>query len=337
MQIHRHQNLLNYNTFRVTAQADYLVEIASANQLQELFSDKFLSDLPRFILGGGSNILFTGDISGLIIKVNIPGIEIIDEDHNFIWIKAGAGQNWHDLVSYCVDNGWYGIENLALIPGSCGAAPIQNIGAYGVELNNVLDSLEAFEIETGKIRTFCNQDCLFNYRYSIFKDHLKGKYIISSITLKLSKRPEFTLTYLSLNDYLKKSETEVTLRSIYDAVISIRRSKLPDPKELGNCGSFFKNPEIGEERYLTLKSSFPDLKAHPSGPGAFKLSAAWLIEQCGWKGKRIGSAGVYGQQALVLVNYGSSSGEEIANLAAEIQDSVAEKFNVSLVPEVTII
>lgn len=289
------------------------------------------------MLGGGSNILFVNDFEGLVIHLNIKGREIIEENDKEVLIRVGAGENWHETVMYAVDNGWGGIENLSLIPGSVGAAPIQNIGAYGVELEDVFESLEAIDLETGISKTFDKKSCKFGYRDSVFKNELKGKYIITEVTLRLQKDPDVNRTYGALSEHLKeKGISDPDIKDISETVISIRQSKLPDPAKIGNTGSFFKNPVISEEAFRELQKEYPEIPNYPAGD-EIKIPAAWLIDQCGWKGKQIGDAGVHKAHALVIVNYGNANGGEIIELAEKIRHSVFKKFGVKLIPEVNIV
>lgn len=290
-------------------------------------------------LGGGSNVLFCKNYDGLIIRNHIKGIHIEKEDEQFVYLKAYSGEVWHDLVMYCVDRNWGGIENLSLIPGTVGAAPMQNIGAYGVELEKCFVELEALNLETLELQIFDKQQCQFGYRESVFKRHLKGQYFIYSVTLKLDKHPVSNIEYGDIKQILLEKGTApetASIKEVSDAIIAIRSSKLPDPKLLGNSGSFFKNPVISVDQFEKLKSDFPEIKYFPQDNG-IKVPAAWLIEQCGWKGKRVGETGSHAKQALVLVNYGRAKGEEIYNLALEIIQSVKEKFGIELEPEVNLI
>lgn len=291
------------------------------------------------VLGGGSNILFTRDYPGTIICNRIGGIEMQDASDNTVLVTAGAGMEWHKLVTECVRQGLGGIENLALIPGTCGAAPIQNIGAYGVELKDVFYCLRALDVRTHKIHTLHVEDCQFGYRDSIFKTDQKGRYIILNITLQLNKAPHKVKTeYGAIQDALAdKGITQPGIADVMEAVIHIRSTKLPDPKVTGNAGSFFKNPEIPEAQAQALKAQYPGLVSYPAAPGYQKLAAGWLIEHCGWKGHRAGDAGVHPKQALVLVNYGNASGHDIVQLARKIQDSVESTFGIKLTPEVNIL
>ena len=294
--------------------------------------------LPKWVLGGGSNILLTADVPALIIKSEILGVNIEKADKNHVYIKAGSGVKWHFLVETAVDLQMGGIENLSLIPGTVGAAPIQNIGAYGAELKDVFHSLTALRLSDAKAVTFKEAECRFGYRDSIFKHEAKGKYLITSVTLRLNRNPVLNTAYGSLTEILKERGEAPSLQSIFDAVVAIRRSKLPDPAEIGNAGSFFKNPEIPEAHYQALKDTYPEIPLFPAAaPGLVKVPAGWLIEQCGWKGKRIGNCGVHARQALVLVNYGGATGAEIKQLATDVQQTVLEKFGIDLSTEVNFI
>lgn len=328
--------LTNLNTFGININADYFASVQNVQTLIDILSLEYIDKLPKLILGEGSNILFTKDYHGLVIKNDLKGIHLIDQDDNHVWLKVAAGENWHDFVMYCVQQGYGGIENLSLIPGTVGAAPIQNIGAYGVELSNVLTQLDALNLQTGAIRTFTNQDCQFGYRNSIFKNTYKGQYVILSIMLRLDKKPTLHLDYGAVKDTLQQMHiVQPTIKAVSDAVMTIRRSKLPDPKALGNAGSFFKNPIISHAHFVELKKQFPKVVHFSVGKNdAIKISAAWLIEQCGWKGKRFGDSGVYEKQALILVNYGKANGVEILDLAHKIQASVQTQFGIALEPEV---
>jgi UDP-N-acetylmuramate dehydrogenase len=290
------------------------------------------------ILGGGSNVLFTKDYDGLVVKNSLLGIEKVREDPNHVWLKVQSGENWHQFVDWCIGQNYGGIENLSLIPGLIGAAPMQNIGAYGVEIKSVFHELEAVDIRDGTLRTFHRDDCEFGYRESVFKKSLKGCYCIVSVTLKLDKHPQFNISYGAIQENLEKMKIKnLTLRAVSDAVISIRQSKLPDPKEIGNAGSFFKNPEVENLHFDKIKSKYPEMPGYPLTNQKSKIPAGWLIEKCGWKGKVVGNTGAHKDQALVLVNYGKASGIEIKNLSQEIQRSVFEKFGIELMGEVNII
>ncbi|WP_103664889.1 UDP-N-acetylmuramate dehydrogenase [Gracilimonas amylolytica] len=336
-EVKEHFDLKEHNTIGVSAKARYFASVSTADELRQLLLDPKYKLLPKLMLGGGSNILFANDFEGLVIHLKIKGREVVEETGDHVHWKLGSGENWHQVVLGAIENDWAGIENLSLIPGSVGAAPIQNIGAYGVELEQVFHSLEALDLNTGIIKTFEHKECKFGYRDSAFKNDLKGKYVITSVTLKLSKHPKVNTSYRALSDHLNEQGIEEpTIRQVSNAVIEIRQSKLPDPKEIGNTGSFFKNPVISEEEFGRLKNKHPDVPNYPDKKGV-KVPAAWLIDQCGWKGERIGDAGVHKKQALVLVNYGSATGAEIIELAEKIRRSVHNKFGVVLTPEVNIV
>ncbi len=338
MKLQQHVNLKPYNTFGIIAFAEYFTEIFSVDDLLQIINNETLQHLPKLILGGGSNLLFTQDFNGLIIKNSIKGIEKIKEDEQHVFIKAFAGEVWHDLVQYAIAHNYGGMENLSLIPGQVGAAPMQNIGAYGVEIESIFDSLEAIDLQNGTTKIFTKEACGFGYRESIFKKVAKGKYCIVSVTFRLNKQPVFNTSYGAIQDTLQQmGVAELNVKAISDAVIHIRTSKLPDPKVLGNAGSFFKNPEIAKEHFLQLQQQYPAMPHYPAADDKIKVPAGWLIEQCGWKGKRIGNTGSHAQQALVLVNYGNATGEEIKNLSQQIQQSVKEKFGIDLTPEVNFV
>ncbi len=338
--IESHVSLKPYNTFHIDADARYWVEITCEEDIDTLLQLTEFVDTPKLILGGGSNVLLCHDFDGLVINVNIQGIEVIREDDEHIYVTAGAGVNWHKLVLFCVEHGYAGMENLALIPGTVGAAPMQNIGAYGVELEQVFESLTAVHIQTGEKRTFLHADCAFGYRESVFKRALKGQYIITRVTFRLNKQPIFHTRYGAIRETLAEmgvSDDELSIRAISEAVIRIRRSKLPDPAEIGNAGSFFKNPEIPKPQFDRLKAQYPALPGYPIEQDLVKIPAGWLIEQAGWKGYRAGDTGVHTKQALVLVNYGNATGNDVITLARQVQQSVQETFGVQITPEVNIV
>lgn len=339
IKIEENVNLKPYNTFGIEAQARYFCKISTEDQLEELLSSEVYKNERHLILGGGSNILFTKDFDGLIIKVDLTGIQKQHETNETIDIEVKSGEVWHNLVLYCVQNNLGGIENLSLIPGTVGAAPIQNIGAYGIEIKEVIKKVEAIHLVTGKRKSFTNAECMFGYRESIFKHELKENYFISSVTLTATTKNHLLNTsYGAIQDTLKAMHvTEPTIKTISDAVIHIRKTKLPDPAIIGNAGSFFKNPTIALSQYEQLKKTYPEIPGYPTVNQSVKVPAGWLIEQCGWKGKRIENIGVHTQQALVLVNYGNGKGNEIFQLAKNILSSVKEKFNITLTPEVNII
>lgn len=334
-------SLKPYNTFGIQATARYWVDIQHPNDLLTLLQLDEYNNVQKLILGGGSNLLLTGDLDGMVVRMNIQGTELVREDEQHWWLKAGAGVNWHTFVLHCVKRGYAGVENLSLIPGTVGAAPMQNIGAYGVEIEQVFDSLEAINRQTGEIHTFSRAECEFGYRESVFKHKLKGQFIIVNVTFRLDKQPVFHTSYGAIQETLDQMGVvpdKLSIKAISDAVIRIRQSKLPDPAQIGNAGSFFKNPEISLEQFDTLRKQFPQLPGYPlANSGQVKVPAGWLIEQAGWKGYRRGDAGVHAKQALVLVNYGSAVGSEILELAKEVQRSVKERFGININPEVNII
>jgi len=337
MQVLENFSLKSLNTFGVEAIAARYVAIEQENDLQLLFSDNQMKNYPRLVLGGGSNVLFTNNFSGLLIHIKILGLraEVQGDD---ILVTAGAGVVWNDLVNYCVDNEFAGIENLSLIPGSVGASPVQNIGAYGVELQDVFHSCRAFEISTGKINEFNNQDCRFNYRDSIFKSSGKGLFIITEVTFKLSRIFKPNVSYGAITEELsKRGIDQPNIKELSQVISHIRVSKLPDPLTIGNAGSFFKNPVILVSKFIQLESNFPDIVHFPAGEGFVKISAGWLIEYCGWKGKVVGNTGTWKNQALVLVNHGNATGNEILGLSSTIIDSVSSVFGIQLEREVNII
>lgn len=329
-------DLKPFNSFGISAIANEFIEIASFDQLKLLIQSQKLNNF--LVLGGGSNILFTKDFDGLILKNELLGISVLEENNETVLVKAAGGENWHNFVRHCVSNGWGGIENLSLIPGSVGAAPLQNIGAYGVEIKESLVSLEAINLLTGELKTFNNEQCQFGYRESIFKHQLKGQYFICSVTFKLHKKAVPNISYGDISKVLNEwNILQPDIADVSDAVIHIRTSKLPDPVLLGNAGSFFKNPVIDLSKFLDLQKRFPDIKSFPAADSKIKIPAAWLIEQCGFKGKRFGNVGVHENQALVLVNYGGGTGKDILELSKRIIESVKEKFGIELQTEVNII
>lgn len=339
MQIHENISLKPYNTFGIDAKARYFTNFASLDDVEELFSFYAKNKLTNtLILGGGSNILLTQNFNGLVAKNNMQGIEVLKEDADHVYVKAGAGESWHRFVLYCINNNYAGVENLSLIPGSVGASPMQNIGAYGVEIKDVFYELEGYNIEDKRLQTFSNKDCEFAYRESVFKKKYKDKFIISSVTYRLNKTPQYNTSYGAIQQELDKMNVkELSIAAISQAVINIRQSKLPDPAMIGNAGSFFKNPTVPKEKFETLQQQFPNIVGYIINDKEVKLAAGWLIEQCGWKGYRKGDAGCHAAQALVLVNYGNANGIDIYNLSTEIMHSVEEKFGVFLEREVNII
>lgn len=338
IRIEENVSLRSYNTFGIDANARYFCRISTEAQFQELIHSVEFKNERHLILGGGSNLLFTRDFDGLVIKVDLKGIMIAAEYDDHILLEINSGEAWHELVMYCVQHDWGGVENLSLIPGSVGAAPIQNIGAYGVEIQEVVHLIKGIDLKTGEPASYTKDKCGFGYRESIFKHELKEKYFISSVTLSLTKKNHrINVSYGAIQDTLNVMNALPTIQSISEAVIQIRRSKLPDPSLIGNAGSFFKNPTISLSHYQNLKNIHPQIPSYPTVNQEVKVPAGWLIEQCGWKGKRINNIGVHAHQALVLVNYGNGKGEDIYQLAMQIQLSVKEKFNILLTPEVNII
>lgn len=343
MQIQENISLKSYNSFGLEVYAKYFsvfTDVPSLAELLETGRHHFTEERSRrlLVLGGGSNVLLTGDFNGLVVKNNIPGIRKTAEDDQHVYVTVGAGENWHETVMHCIDKGWGGLENLALIPGNTGASPMQNIGAYGVEIKDHFYQLEAWDIEDKKAVIFTAAECEFGYRESVFKGRLKNRFVITSVSFRLDKKPAFHISYGAIREELEKQGAqELSIRAIANAVISIRRSKLPDPAIIGNAGSFFKNPEIPMEQYDQLKAAYPDIVGYPLPGDMVKLAAGWLIEKAGWKGYREGDAGCHAKQALVLVNYGNAKGNEILHLADKISDSVREKFGVHLQKEVNIV
>ncbi len=338
MEIKENTSLLRYNTFGINAKAQQIIFLNSIDELDA--SLKLINDSNKelLILGGGSNILFTQNFEGIALINNLKGIEVLSENENEIILKVGAGEIWHELVLYCVDNNYGGIENLSLIPGKVGASPMQNIGAYGVEVKDVITEVEAVELNNGKFKTFTNKECEFDYRSSIFKTTSKGKYLITSVNFRLSKNPQLNTTYGAINTELEQMQVkDLSIKAVSDAVINIRSSKLPDPKKIGNAGSFFKNPMISKSKMLELKAEFENIPIYTISDDAYKVAAGWMIEQCGWKGKTFDNYGVHKLQALVLVNYGGATGNEIYQLSEDILQSVKEKFGVELEREVNIL
>jgi UDP-N-acetylmuramate dehydrogenase len=338
-------SLKAYNTFGIDVNARYFSTFDSIEKLNQLLHD--FKHVPLFILGGGSNILLTKHFDGLVLRNEIKGIEIISENETEVIVRAGAGEVWHEFVLYCIENQFAGIENLSLIPGSVGASPMQNIGAYGVEIKHVFDHLEALEIETGEIHTFDNASCEFGYRESVFKRKFKGKYIILTVAFKLSKQPSsLNTSYGAIESELaSKGITSPTLRDISNAVIAIRQSKLPNPAEIGNAGSFFKNPVVDIAVFQKIQATYPNAPSYPAGEGKVKMPAGWLIETAGWKGKMITKTdenltakyGVHKNQALVLVNYGGATGIEIYELSTQIIQSIEKQFEIQLEREVNLL
>lgn len=337
MDIIKNKSLKSYNTFGIDCNSSFFARINTLKDLEELYQQPLFKNQKKLILGGGSNILFTSNFEGLVIKNEIKGIEIIKETKDVVEVQIGAGVNWHEFVIYAVNNKWGGVENMSLIPGNCGTAPMQNIGAYGVEIKDTFISLNAYEIETGETVSFDRKKCDFGYRESVFKNNLKDQYIILDITLRLQKKPKLNTKYGDINNTLIKNNiSKPTIKDVSNAVIEIRTSKLPNPKEIGNAGSFFKNPIIQQDQFKELKTKFPEIVSYPVNENQVKLAAGWLIEKAGWKGKDFGNFGVHKKQSLVLVNYNNASGKEIFDLSQDILEDVYQKFQVKLEREVNI-
>lgn len=336
MKIIPNASLFSHNTFGIDAKADFYVEYDSATDLQAVLQSELVKSNRMLHIGGGSNLLFLNDFKGVIVHSSIHSIEKVKEDDLFVYLKIGSSVVWDDFVACAVENGWGGVENLSLIPGEVGASAVQNIGAYGVEVQDVIVEVNAVEIETALFRTFSNAECKYGYRDSIFKKELKAKYIITSVLFRLSKKPAFKLNYQQLEEAVLKNG-EINLLTIRKTIIDIRKSKLPDSKLVGNAGSFFVNPVISKDYFKMLQKKHPHIPHYYISETEEKVPAGWLIEQCGWKGKRIGNAGVHDKQALVLVNLGGATGAEIVHLAEQIQVSVNDTFGIKLSPEVNYI
>ncbi|HTN46425.1 MAG TPA: UDP-N-acetylmuramate dehydrogenase [Flavipsychrobacter sp.] len=337
MDILHNVSLKPYNTFGMDVPAEYFTVLNEVAQIQEL-EEK--NDLPsqKTILGGGSNILLTKPVAGLVIKNELKGIDVAEENEDHIWLEVKAGEIWHHLVLYTIHRGWGGLENLSLIPGCVGASPMQNIGAYGVEVKDTIDQVVAWHWQEKRFIVFYNSDCRFGYRDSIFKNKLKDKVLITSVTFRLHKQPQLNTSYGAIQQELQAmGVSEPSVRSVSDAVIAIRSSKLPDPEKIGNSGSFFKNPTISVQQFQKLQTIYPSLPSYKVSDDQIKLAAGWLIEQCGWKGYRKGDAGVHEKQALVLVNYGHAKGSDVYQLSSEIIQSVKEKFDIALEREVQLL
>ncbi len=338
MNLFKNFSLKYYNTFGVDVNAKYFLQMDSDKDLDQFLKSELIKKEPLLILGSGSNILFTRDYEGVVLKYSKKEIRIIEESQNSLLLESAAGELWDDLVSYTVSNKFYGIENLSLIPGTVGAAPIQNIGAYGVELKDVLHSVEYLDLVNNSFVTLTNSECIFGYRNSIFKNQLKDKILITKIILELSKEKKLRLSYKSLQEVLHSIPQEkITIELVSDTVKKIRRSKLPDPKEFGNGGSYFKNPEVDGRTIKELIKQFHDIVYFKQNKNEYKISAGWLIEKCGYKGKRVGNVGAFEKQALIITNYGGANGKEILEFAEKISADVEEKFGIKLSSEVNII
>lgn len=328
---------MHFNTFGIDVFSKFFVRIANIDQLREVIENSAYQKEKKLVLGGGSNILFTRDFEGFVLKNDIMGFDVVSEDENNIVIKAGAGENWHEFVKKNVSAGYGGLENLSLIPGNVGASPMQNIGAYGVEVKDVVEAVECIDLKSGEIEIFNASMCEFGYRSSVFKTKLAGQKFIHSVSFRLNKKSKPNTSYGAIENELEKLGLPATIQNVSQAVINIRRSKLPDPTEIGNAGSFFKNPEISAEQAEKLKINYPDCPLYPVENGHFKAAAGWLIEKAGWKGKIIKNYGVHSKQALVLVNYGGSKGSDILDLAREIQQNILSRFGIHLEMEVNIL
>ncbi|MFT4753620.1 MAG: UDP-N-acetylmuramate dehydrogenase [Salibacteraceae bacterium] len=338
MQLQKNISLQPFNTFGIDVTASLFCEWNSIEDVKQYASSTTLKSHDRLILGGGSNMLLTQDFEGLAIKNNILGKDLISENEDEVILKIGGGEGWHEVVLWSIAQGWNGMENMSLIPGSMGAAPIQNIGAYGKELKDIFVALEAIDLETGEQKTFDVEACEFGYRNSVFKNIYKGKYVIVSVTIRLTKKGDFNTSYGSISQEIEKAGIkELSAKAISDAVITIRQSKLPDPNKLGNSGSFFKNPIISESLYEEVKFDYPALPGYSAGEGLIKVPAGWLIDQAGWKGKRVGACGVHTKQALVLVNYGGATGQEIFQLSENVIADVIQKYGIELEREVNVL
>jgi len=336
-EIFENVSLRNLNTFGIESRARRFTRPKTKDELIAMLQQNPAAGLEKRVLGGGSNILITGDVDALVIRYDDVSMDVVRETDEHVWLRVGGGHNWHDLVVRCIETGLAGIENLSLIPGNVGAAPIQNIGAYGVELAEVFDSLEAVELSGGEVHAFSSEECGFGYRDSIFKNREKGRYLITDVVLRLNRKPDFRLDYGDIRSTLDAMGVEkLTIGAVSEAVCRIRRSKLPDPARLGNAGSFFKNPVITEKEFEKLRGKYPVMPGYPSGAGKVKIPAGWLIEKAGWKGRRIGETGTHEKQALVIVNYGMATGQEILDYSAGIAAEVESKFGITLTPEVNI-
>lgn len=344
MMIEKNKSLKALNTFGIDVAAKYFTEIRSVEEFQELAGDKRFSDEKKLILGGGSNIILTGDFDGCVVKNAIPGVTVVSETETAVTVKAGAGVVWHDLVLWCLEKNFGGLENLSLIPGLTGAAPIQNIGAYGAELKDTFHELEAIEIRSGAPATFSAADCALGYRDSLFKRKFQGQFLITSVSFKLTNLSTSKIPYRYRTEYGDVRKTleemkiqDLSLRAVSDAICQIRRAKLPDPKELGNAGSFFKNPSIPQAQFTKLVAQYPKMPHYPQEDGTVKIPAGWLIEACGWKGRTVGRVGCHKTQALVLVNYGGATGKEVLDLAGAIRQFIEDKFGIDLSLEVNLV
>ena len=336
MRIEQNYSLLKHNTFGLDVKTKYFVEYENEEDLKKLLSDEYFFSQAFWHIGQGSNLLFLSDFDGVIVHSAIAGIDIVQEDDDYVWLKAGAANDWDSFVAYCVDKGWGGLENLSNIPGEVGASAVQNIGAYGVEASDVITEVHAYNIETGEKQIFDNPACNYSYRHSFFKEtENKGKYYVTHVVYKLSKKPDFQLDYGNLKECLK--DNPVTVQNVRDAVIAIRAAKLPDPKVIGNAGSFFMNPYVCIEHFQSLQNKYPNIPHYPIDEKVVKIPAAWLIDKCNLKGETLGGAAISEKQPLVIVNQNNATGDEIALLAENVREAVKEKFGIELQPEVNYI
>lgn len=336
MNIYTDYSLLKHNTFGIKVKAKFFVSYGNENELLDFLGRQNEYPKPFLHIGSGSNLLFTKDFEGTVLHSEIKFTEVVNETDTDVSVRAGSGVKWDDFCDEMVKRGFYGVENLSLIPGEVGASAVQNIGAYGVEVKDVIETVEAVEIETGKKQQFSNAECRYAYRDSIFKNELKGKYIITAVVFRLSKQKQFHFEYGNLSKLLS-NEVDVDLKKVRQTIIEIRQSKLPDPAVLGNAGSFFKNPMVNDLKFQELYKQYPEMPYYMMGDNQVKIPAAWLIEQCGWKGKTFGGAAVYENQPLVLVNQNHASADDIVELSKQIVDSVSQKFGIAILPEVNFI
>lgn len=337
MEIRKDYSLLSHNTFGMDIKASLFIEYTSVEELKEILRRYPLEEGCWLHIGGGSNLLFKGDYPGIILHSAIKGYEILEENEQEVIVRVGAGEVWDDFVAYSVEKGWYGAENLSLIPGEVGASAVQNIGAYGMEAKDLIVNVETVEVATGEERIFTNAECAYAYRESAFKLSLKGKYIVTKVSYRLKKTPCYHLDYGNVRAELEKSGIALTLSNVREVIIKIREGKLPDPKVQGNAGSFFMNPIVPRGQFEALLAEYPQMPHYVVDAERVKIPAAWMIDQCGWKGKRLGNAGVHDKQALVLVNAGGATGEEVIRLSEAIQKSVFDKFGIRISPEVNFI
>ena len=336
LKVNSNFSLKEYNTFNIDANASQFVMVSSVDECKEWLSSGVSDNRNVLVIGEGSNLLFTRDFDGVVLQPLMNFINVIEEGEDTVLIEAGAGNRWDDFVKYCVENSFYGVENLSLIPGSVGASPVQNIGAYGVEVKDVIEEVKGIFIDSGDEFCYKNMECEFAYRNSIFKKELRGKVVITSVVYRLSKKVFFNLDYGHLRESLE-DYGEVNIENIRSVIVSVRNSKLPDPEVTGNAGSFFKNPEIPQPEYDTLKAAYPDMPGYNLENGLVKIPAGWLIDKAGWKGKTMGRAGVHPQQALVLINRGNATGNDILKLAKAVVDDISNKFHITLEKEVNVI